>query len=381
MNTKMTDSFIPRGIGISKRVFIVMAIVLSCMAILFVYFINRYSGHKSIAHHQNVKKVLVSETDISNMIDKIESNKYVPKSVSDSVSVSKGSVSKTISPEKTAQTTLSDDAFKSAGESQLSVYQQHNNASSFSASPMNLSSGSDSQNTAQSLGSDQDKYDAQNGQSQKIAFLQSNTKNSDTIDSQLKTPISKYEVMAGTIIPATLVTGIDSDLPGTITAKVSRDIYDTPTGNYLLIPQGTTIIGAYDSRVSYGQSRVLIAWQRLIFPNGDSFDLNGMPGADLMGMAGLSDLVNHHYARIFGSALMMSMFGAAGQLSQPKDTNGNQISDTQIVYAAVGEQMSQTSAQLVAKNMDIQPTITIRPGANFNVLLTRDMVLPTYYHF
>ena len=96
-------------------------------------------------------------------------------------------------------------------------------------------------------------------------------------------------------------------------------------------------------------------------------------------MAGLSDLVNHHYERIFGSALLMSVFGAAGQLSQPQ--NSKQASSEQIIYGAVGQQMSQTSAQLIAKNLDIQPTIQIRPGANFNVLLTRDMVLPGAYHF
>lgn len=378
---KTSDVMIPAGVGFSKRIFIAMVVVLSVITILFVYFINRYSTHKEVVHNQAQGKVIVSESDVDNVIGKIEANKYKPSSVSESVSVSVKKGTDNVKAVTKSKALLSDDAFKSASESQLSVYTGHNNSTSFSETPMSNNSNVSSEITGQASASQPDKYDQQNGQDQKIAFLNSNTKNQDTIDSQLKTPISKFEVMAGTIIPATLVTGIDSDLPGTITAKVSRDVFDTPTGNYLLIPQGTTIIGSYDSRVSYGQSRALIAWQRLIFPNGDSFDLNGMPGADLMGIAGISDLVNHHYARIFGSALMMSVFGSAGQLSQPRDTNGNQISDAQIIYAAVGEQMSQTSAQLIAKNMDIQPTITIRPGANFNVLLTRDMVLPTYYHF
>jgi type IV secretion system protein TrbI len=120
------------------------------------------------------------------------------------------------------------------------------------------------------------------------------------------------DIKAGTIIPATLVTGINSDLPGTMIGKVRRNVYDTVTGNYLLIPQGTTLIGNYDSKVVFGQSRVLIVWSRLIFPNGSSFDLQGMPGVDLTGMAGLHDQVDNHYKRIFGSALLFSVFGAAG---------------------------------------------------------------------
>ncbi|PIR10230.1 MAG: hypothetical protein COV52_09735 [Gammaproteobacteria bacterium CG11_big_fil_rev_8_21_14_0_20_46_22] len=223
-------------------------------------------------------------------------------------------------------------------------------------------------------------YKQQNMQSEKTAFLQSASQkdNKFYLNSKLTKPISPFEVKAGTIIPATLLTGIDSDLPGEITAQVSQNVYDTVTGNYLLIPQGTRIIGAYDSKVAYGQSRILIAWSRLIYPDGDSFDLEGQPGVDLMGMAGLHDLVDNHYTRIFGSALMFSMFGALGQLSQPQQANGI-LTNQQIIYGAIGQQMSQTGAQLVEKNINIQPTLKIRPGANFNILLTRDMVLPGPY--
>jgi type IV secretion system protein VirB10 len=176
------------------------------------------------------------------------------------------------------------------------------------------------------------------------------------------------------------MTGIQSDLPGTIIAKVRQNVYDTVSGNFLLIPQGTTLIGTYDSQVAFGQSRVLIAWSRLIFPNGTSFDLLGMPGADLLGRSGLHDQVDNHYMRIFGSSLMLSIFGAAGQLSQPQTNNG-QMTTQQILYGAVGEQMSQTAAQMMEKNLNIQPTLNIRQGARFNVLLTRDLVLPSPYRF
>ena len=180
------------------------------------------------------------------------------------------------------------------------------------------------------------------------------------------------------MLPATLQTGIQSDLPGTIIAKIRQDVFDTKTGNYLLIPQGATLIGVYDSQVAYGQERVLIAWQRLIFPNGVSQNLEGQAGVDLMGLAGLQDKVNHHYFRVFSSAVMFSLFGAAAQLSQPQ-TNNNGLSPQQIVAGAMGQQLSETGAQLVARNMNIQPTLTIRPGANFNVLLARDLVLPGPY--
>lgn len=377
MNKNNNEFFIPQGTGFNKWIFVVMTIVLSAIAILFVYFLNHYS-HSEIKNHTQSKKIpIASDVDVSQSINSLERHKYKPITPL----VKNDPVKNTASQDHSTQTqaVLSDNGFKTAGDSSLSVYHV---ATQFSSGFDNTASGSTAvtlPTPEQSDASQPNTYSAQNGQSQKIAFLKSSSQNQDVIASQLQTPTSPYQIMAGTIIPATLVTGINSDLPGTITAKVSRDIFDTASGNYLLIPQGTTIIGAYDSQVTFGQSRVLIAWQRLIFPNGTSFDLNGMPGADLKGMAGLSDLVNHHYARIFGSALLMSVFGAAGQLSQPQ--NSKQASSEQIIYGAVGQQMSQTSAQLVAKNMDIQPTITIRPGSNFNVLLTRDMVLPTYYHF
>lgn len=223
-------------------------------------------------------------------------------------------------------------------------------------------------------------YAIQNQQDEKKAFL---TKAENTsnfyLDAHLQKPLSNYEVKAGTLIPATFETGINSDLPGTITARVARNIYDTVSGNYLLIPQGTKILGYYDSQIAYGQERILMVWSRLIFPNGDSFDLQGQPGVDLAGMSGIADKVDHHTFKVFGSALMFSLFGAAGQLSQPKNETNQFPSNGQIIFGAIGQQLTQTGAQLVMRNMDIQPTIEIRPAAKFNILLTKDMVLPGAY--
>ncbi len=220
---------------------------------------------------------------------------------------------------------------------------------------------------------------SQNMQKQKEQFMKENQKPGKFyLASELQKPVSPYEVKATTIIPATLITGIDSDLPGQISAQVRQNVYDTVTGNYLLIPQGTRIVGVYDNQVAYGQERVLMAWNRLIFPNGDSFDLQGQPGIDLKGMAGMTDLVDQHLARVFGSVIAISIFGAIGQLSQ-NNAQGAYPTNGQIIYSAVGQNLVAAGTTMLQKNLDIQPTIEIRPGANFNVLVTKDMVLPGPY--
>ncbi|WP_440616369.1 TrbI/VirB10 family protein [Cysteiniphilum sp. 6C5] len=228
-----------------------------------------------------------------------------------------------------------------------------------------------------------DQYAQQNSQSSKIAFLKEDQSEPDQSDATLKHPVSPYTLFAGSVIPATFETGINSDLPGTIIARVSRNVYDTRTGNYLLIPQGTKIMGKYDSQVAYGQERVLMVFTRLLFPNGTSIKLDNQPGADLRGFAGVTGDVNNHYWRIFGNALMFSVFGALGQLSQPSgdNSNGNGTSNQQVIYAAIGQQLTQTAAQMLAKNMNIQPTIKIQPGNNFSILTTRDIVFPSWYRF
>ena len=216
--------------------------------------------------------------------------------------------------------------------------------------------------------------DDQNMQSEKNSFLQNQTGGSDQLKIGVQNTVSPYMVMAGAIIPATLITGIDSDLPGQIQALVSQNVYDSKTGNNILIPQGSKLLGTYDSQVAYGQSRVLIVWTRVIFPNDQYIDLEGMPGADLSGFAGLHDQVDNHYFRIYGSALLMSLFSAGMQLSQPNNNTSNGApTNQQIIASAMGQELGQTSTELIQKNINVQPTINIRPGDNFNVLVTRDI--------
>jgi len=189
--------------------------------------------------------------------------------------------------------------------------------------------------------------------------------------------VSPFELKAGTVIPAVTITGINSDLPGNIIAQVSQDVYDTTTGKILLIPQGSKLIGEYSSRIVWGQERALQVWTQLNFPDGSSFDLGGMDGVSQDGMAGFEDKVNKHYARIFGSAIMLSLFSAGIEYSQG-DSNrgwGERPSVGSTVSASIGQQLAQVGAELMRKEMNVQPTITIRPGHLFHVFVKKDLIL------
>jgi type IV secretion system protein VirB10 len=191
-------------------------------------------------------------------------------------------------------------------------------------------------------------------------------------------PISPYEVKQGTVIPGVMITGINSDLPGQIIGQVSQNVYDSVTGKNLLIPQGTKIVGSYDSFVAVGQERALVAWRRLVFPDGMAIDLLGMSGADQGGYSGLGDQVNNHYFKIFGSALMLSLVGAGYQISQPQHEGRQFPSNQDIIAAEVGRQFAQVSNEIIRRNMQVQPTIEIRPGGRFNIMVNKDMVLEPY---
>lgn len=192
---------------------------------------------------------------------------------------------------------------------------------------------------------------------------------------RLEAARSATEIKAGTVIPAVMVGGINSELPGQVVGQVSRNVYDSTTGRYLLIPQGSRLVGNYNSDVAYGQSRVMVAWNRLILPDGSSFDLGTMPGADQGGYAGFKDRVNNHYGRTFGSALMVSLFSAGLQLSQPQATNGENISAGQTAAGAIGQEVGQLGMEIARKNLSIAPELMARPGYRFNVQVTKDLIL------
>lgn len=218
-----------------------------------------------------------------------------------------------------------------------------------------------------------------NRQDEKLTFL-SKTRQSTYLNGRLEAPVSPFELKTGTVIPGILVSALSSDLPGEIIAQVSQNVYDSASGNHLLIPQGTRIFGHYDSQVSFGQSRVLVVWQRLIYPNAATLELGGMSGHDESGNAGFADQVNNHYGRIFGWGLVTSILSAGYQLSQPQQNNLLvPPSNQQVAAAAVGQQMAQLGAEIARRNMQVQPSIEIRKGYRLNVMVNKDVVFPGSY--
>jgi len=208
------------------------------------------------------------------------------------------------------------------------------------------------------------------------------TERPEVLPATLREPVSRYEVKAGTIIPAVLLTGLNSDLPGQLIAQVRESVFDTETGQHLLVPQGARLIGLYDHQMVYGQERVLVTWKRVLFPNSTSLSLkDGMPGTDAAGAAGFNDQVNHHLVRVFGNALLLSIISAGVQLSQIPDFGRGFAGPSagNVLGAAVGQELGQTSAELIRRGMNISPTIEIRPGYAFNVMVTQDLVFPGPY--
>ncbi len=199
------------------------------------------------------------------------------------------------------------------------------------------------------------------------------------LDTQLQAPRSPYELRAGFVLPAILISGINSDLPGMVIGQISQDVFDTATGKWMLIPQGSRLVGQYSSDIAYGQARVLIAWQRIIFPDSKALDLGAMPGADSAGYAGFHDQVNNHYLRIFGSAVLLSGVTAGVALSQPESSYYDRRSARSAMSEALGQQLGQVAAQMIARNMGISPTLEIRPGYRFNVVVTKDLTFSKPY--
>ena len=202
------------------------------------------------------------------------------------------------------------------------------------------------------------------------------------LGAQVEAPRTPYTLRAGFVIPATLISGINSDLPGQITAQVSQNVYDTATGNYLLLPQGARLVGSYTSNVAYGQSRVMVAWQRIVFPDGKTLDLGVMPGADGAGYSGFHDQVDNHYVRIFGSAILMSGITAGVSMSQNANSSSGvnaQPTASSALSEALGQQLGNVTAQMISKNLSISPTLEIRPGFRFNVMCIKDLVLAKPY--
>jgi type IV secretion system protein TrbI len=199
------------------------------------------------------------------------------------------------------------------------------------------------------------------------------------LNNRVEKPASKYVLQTGWLIPALMLSGMESQLPGSVIGQVSQDVYDSPSGKYLLIPQGTRIFGEYANAISFGQSRIFVAWQRLIFPNGNTFDIGAFPGADGQGEAGFHDQTNNHFFTIFGSAILMSAISGATALSQPQQTFSNAPNLQSTLSAALGQQLGAATTSLLEKNLSVPPTLRIRQGFRFNVVAVKDLVFDRPY--
>ncbi|SIN93510.1 TrbI/VirB10 family protein [Halodesulfovibrio marinisediminis] len=221
-------------------------------------------------------------------------------------------------------------------------------------------------------------------QKDKEAFLSKRSSgNSEWTLKHARTQGNPFELKTGAVIPGIMISGINSDLPGQLIGQVSQNVYDTATGKYLLIPQGSRMIGVYDSRVVAGQSRVLVAWNRIIFQDGSSITLGSMTGADMAGYSGFSDHTDNHYFQTFGTAALMSLISGVGAYASDtfkSDTASNNKPSLQDeLGSALSSELGKSSQRLLQQNLNVQPTLTIRPGYRFNMVVQKDIVFSSPY--
>ena len=214
----------------------------------------------------------------------------------------------------------------------------------------------------------------QNNQQRKLDFLNQPVEKSIYNPHALQTPASPYQVMAGSIIAASLVTGLNSDLPGLVVAQVTENVYDSVTGRTLLIPQGARLIGSYDSVVAFGQSRALLVWRRIVMPDGSSVQIDNLPATDVAGYAGLEDEVDYHTWRLLKGVVLSTLLGVGTELS----LGGAESDLVRAIRQSTQQSVNQAGQRITEKNLNIQPTITIRPGWPLRVIVYKDLVLRPY---
>lgn len=214
----------------------------------------------------------------------------------------------------------------------------------------------------------------QNDQQHKLDFLNQPSDRNVYNDHALQTPVSPYEVLAGTVISASLITGLNSDLPGAVLAQITDNIFDSVTGRTLLIPQGSKLIGTYDSVIAFGQSRALVIWQRIVMPDGSSIVIDNLPATDTAGYSGLADEVDYHTWQLLEGVGLSTLLGTGSQI-----TFGNSQSDlVQAIRESTQDSGNQAGQRITERNLNIQPTITVRPGWPVRVVVHKDLVLRPY---
>jgi type IV secretory pathway VirB10-like protein len=354
-----------------------LAFIIICAVIVMIVLVLAYSVSQATKNKTKSDIIPISSSAT------INDQELWYKNVSDELPTKASSIASEViqdeSPVDKEMLKNRDELLRSALESPIKAPNISNSPSLNSLNETTSQTGA--QSSADNSGISQElKGNENNTQKERLEFLQLAAHHStpDYLYSMVKKPLSPYEIKAGTVIPAVLIGGIDSDLPGQLTALVSKNVFDTVSGRYLLIPQGSRLILQYDSQIVYGQERLLVATKRLIFPNGSSLDLKGMPVTDERGYAGLYDQVDRHYLRIFGSSGLMGLIIGGFALSQNSGSVNNP-SSMQVMDGALGQQMGQVTLGMINKNLEIQPTIKIRPGLEFNVNVTSDLIFPGSY--
>jgi type IV secretion system protein VirB10 len=211
-------------------------------------------------------------------------------------------------------------------------------------------------------------------QARKLAFVSAKPDKETTNPHDLVAAPSPYAILAGTIIAASLITGLNSDLPGATIAQVTENVYDTVTGEHLLLPQGTRIFGKYDSIVAFGQKRALVVWTRLILPNGNSIAIENLPATDVAGYAGLEDEVDFHTWQLLKGVALATLLGVGTQIS----LGSNQGDLVKAFQESIQQTTDRAGQRLVERELDVQPTITVRPGWRLRVIVSKDLVLKPY---
>lgn len=185
-------------------------------------------------------------------------------------------------------------------------------------------------------------------------------------------------ILAGSVIPVSLINGLNSDLSGDVVAQVRQDVYDSKNGQTLLIPQGARLLGAYEGKTSNGQSRLAVTFTRILFPDGHSITIDSQKGTDNAGYPGLADKVDNHTGRLIGGGVMTSLLAAAAQIAAGNTNTTNNASYGQLAVQGAATNVMQAGSKLLERDMQIGPTITIRPGTQFTVFLNKDLIIPTY---
>lgn len=376
----------PEAKLISKKHLFVVSVIVSCL-LLFVAF-NMFYQEEKATDDPKMKEIKVNENNIDFAPKtNVKSGLLIPPKPKEEPKKEffpEIQISRTPEPSESVKRIIQmrEQAYLAALNASTTAYTGKKESSAQPNEQQNIVQVSAAErplsNMATSLGG-KNSYDV-SSDIDKEQFFERSKPDNQWINPDIRTAGQKYEIKTGSVIPAAMITAVNSDLPGNIIAQVTQNIYDSATGHYLLIPQGSKLFGVYDSRVIMGQQRVLVAWNRIIFPDGSAMTIPSIPGADMAGNSGFSQNVNNHYFRIFGSSILMALITAGTAYAVDQNSGSDNENSLQAqMNSALAQQFGQVTTSLLEKNLNIKPTLEIDPGYQFNIVLTKDLVFGESY--